>query len=196
VGLVPAAIAVFALMATWVNLAALSVAATPGDLLLRALGFPIVLAAVGGYLGRGRSDDEIPAWPLRLVQLQATLAYLVLGIARFESGDWRTGRALCRLAMDVETARFGGGLFCTGAGQALTWALAAAYVVIALLLWVPLWRRHVLLLAAAFHLLLLAAFRGAMDQLVMLVLLLAFTSARAPWRAPLPKTEPARRSSG
>lgn len=193
----PAAAACFALVATWVNLAQLSGAATAGDLALRAAGLPLLLAAVSGYLTR---TGPIPAWPLRLLQIQVVLIYLAQAVARLQSSDWRNGTALCQMAADSELARVGTACLCGPAGTALTWAVPGVEILLGVLLWIPPLRGYLLLLAVVFHGALAAAFRVPLANEAMLVLLLAFSRAswlgrgRAPGRAPapLPTTESAR----
>lgn len=160
-----------------------------GDALLRVLSFYLLLIPGGAALSvdrwrRVRKESgefwAFPAravWPLRLMQIQLSVAYLTAVWAKVGGGTWREGSAVTyalrigfirRLPIpDAVTQSL-------LLSNVLTYATVATELALGLLVWNRRLRPKVLLLGVAFHLALDYAFRVGFFSYGMFVLYLAF----------------------
>ena len=160
-----------------------------GDALLRALSFYLLLVPGGAALSvdrwrRVRKEGgefwAFPAravWPLRLMQIQMSVAYLTAFWAKVGGGTWREGSAVTyalrvgfirRLPIpDAVTQSL-------LLSNVLTYATLATELALGLLVWNRRLRPKVLLLGVGFHLALDYAFRVGFFSYGMFVLYLAF----------------------
>jgi len=160
-----------------------------GDALLRALSFYLLLVPGGAALSidRWRSVRkaggefwEFPpraVWPLRLMQLQLSVAYLAAVWAKVGGITWREGSAVT-YALRVGFIRRlpipGGVTESLLISNVFTYATLATELALGLLVWNRRLRPWVLLVGVAFHLALDYAFRVGFFSYGMFVLYLAF----------------------
>lgn len=160
-----------------------------GDALLRVLSFYLLAVPGGAALSvdrwrRARRGGgafwEFPAralWPLRLMQVQLSVAYLAAVWAKVGGSTWRDGTAVSfalrvgfirRLPVPDQLTRS------LLVSNVLSYATLATELALGLLVWNRRLRPRVLLLGVAFHLALDYAFRVGFFSYGMFVLYLAF----------------------
>ncbi len=163
-----------------------------GDALLRVISFFLLLLPGGEALSvdrwrRARKGTgafwEFPAravWPLRLMQIQLSVAYMAAVWAKVGGGTWREGSAVA-YALRVGFLRrlplpevVSGSLLVS---NVLSYATLAIELALGLLVWNRRLRPRVLLVGVAFHLAIDYAFRVGFFSYAMFVLYLAFIPA-------------------
>lgn len=190
-----AALAVFVAMVSFTRRT--PVVFNSGDALLRNLSFYLLLVPGGAALSvdrwrkvrkaRRRGDGEgagtfwaFPAravWPLRLMQIQLSVAYLTAVWAKVVGSTWREGTAVV-YALQVDFVRRLPlpGVFVESVllSNILTFGTLATELAIGLLVWSRRARPVILWVGVAFHLALDYAFRVGFFSYAMFVLYLAF----------------------
>lgn len=117
-----------------------------GDALLRLLAFYVMLAPSGAEwsLDRRRAGGPapaVPAWPLRLLQIQVSVMYAGAAVAKLGGPPWRDGTAASYAARLPDLERFGvGDLLGRSrlAAELATYGTVAIEGGLAVLIW---WRR-------------------------------------------------------
>lgn len=173
---------------------------TGADVVLRLLAFYLAVSPSGAALSCDCLNTHkawssiISAWPIRLLQLQAAVIYGDTFLMKTQGDKWRDGTAMHYILGLTDYQRFPWPhaldtplIMCL-----LSWGVLALELSLAVLIWVPRWRRLLLASAVALHLgidwvLTISQFSGAM-----LVLLCAFVTpsefrrvalaARSAWR--------------
>lgn len=163
-----------------------------GDALLRVLTFYLLLVPGGAALSvdrwrrvRKEGGDlwEFPpraVWPLRLMQLQLSVAYLVTVWAKAGGATWREGTAVTYALRIGFIRRIPLSDALTQSlllSNLLTYATMAIELALGLLVWNRRLRPRILLLGVAFHLALDLVFRLGFFSYGMFVLYLAFVPA-------------------
>jgi hypothetical protein len=166
-----------------------------GDVVLRLLAFGVALGPSGRALSvdalreRGPARATMPAWPIRLLQIQSALIYFTSGVAKLHGSSWRDGSAIAAALSVPPIARFD-----------LTSILARAPVVPRVMGWLTvaweigfpllvfssrLGRRLALRVGVAFHLGIIVFLRIHWFGHLMILSYLAFQPAEAFDRAEL-----------
>lgn len=182
-----AAVAVFLAMVSFTRRT--PVVFNSGDALLRAVTFYLLLLPGGAALSLDRRRRvrkaggdfwDSPAravWPLRLMQIQLSVAYLAAVWAKVGGSTWRSGTAVS-FALRIDFIRrlpvpevFSRSLL---VANLLTFATLATELALGLAVWNRRLRARVLLVGVVFHLVLDYAFRVGFFSYAMFVLYLAF----------------------
>ena len=128
-------------------------------------------AAAGDVIG----PTTVPAWSVRLIQVQLIVLYLVSGFWKVIDPAWQDGTALWVALASPTFTRFG------APGGAPQWLFAAATLMVAwwellfvALVWIPRARRVALLIGVAVHLFILVFMNVGVFPVAMLGLYPAF----------------------
>jgi hypothetical protein len=145
------------------------------DVLLRLLAFYLAVSPSGAALSvdcRNKFaawSSSIPAWPLRLLQLQACAIYGQTVLMKLNGDEWRDGTALHYVLNLTDYQRLPWPHFLDAPLPicVLTWGVLALEFALAVCIWFPRWRRPLLALAVVMHLsiewmLTISQFAGAM----------------------------------
>jgi hypothetical protein len=99
------------------------------------------------------TDDRVPAWPQRVLQLQLCMVYLVTGLWKSTGRTWREGSAVGIVLQLGEFQRFPipDFLMTPAMSQAMTWGTLLFEFGFPVLVWVPRLRVPMLLAGIAFH---------------------------------------------
>jgi Vitamin K-dependent gamma-carboxylase len=172
-----------------------------GDVVLRLLVLGVALGPSGATLSvdawlRRLSDAggapraTMPAWPLRLIQIQIAVIYLMTGLAKLHGSTWRDGTAIAYALALPQLVRFDLSPILAlrpvaAAVRALAWFTVSWELGFALLVCSRLGRRFALGVGLAFHLGIIVFMRIHWFGYIMIVSYLAFvrveTLLAAPW---------------
>ena len=124
-----------------------------------------------GASGSALGPTRVPAWPVRLLQIQVSVLYFVSGFWKVIDASWQDGSALWVALASPTFTRFG------APSWAPQWPFAAGTMLVAwwellfpALVAVPCARRIVLAFGAAFHLFILVFMNVGVFPLAMLAL--------------------------
>jgi hypothetical protein len=153
-----------------------------GDVLLRLLCLYVMLAPAGAALSldaRRRGPHEVPAWSLRLLQLQVSAMYLGAVWAKLRGPSWRDGSATAYALRLPELQRFPGASLLDHSvllADVLTYGTLAIEAALAVLVWPHRTRRFVLLAGCALHIGIDLTLRVGFFTPAVLTAYLAFTN--------------------
>jgi hypothetical protein len=151
-----------------------------GDALLRLLCLYVMIAPAGAMLSldarRGRGMRAIPAWPLRLIQVQVSVMYAAAVWAKLHGVTWRDGSAAAYAMRLPDLARFPltGPLEHPLLAHAATYGTIAVEGTLAVLLWPRRTRPYALVAGCVFHLAIDLTLRVGFFSFAVLTAYLAF----------------------
>lgn len=155
-----------------------------GDVLLRLICLYVALAPAGAALSldaRRRGARMIPAWPLRLLQLQVSVMYLGAALGKFRGVGWRDGSATGYALRLPELERFPLAS-ALDAWPALvpftTYATLAVEAALVVLVWPRRTRAPALLVGVTLHLGIELGLRVGFFSVAVMIIYLAFLDPR------------------
>lgn len=151
-----------------------------GDVLLRLTLFLMIFMPLGARWAvdarRNKVSVAMPAWPLRLLQLQQSFLYFSSVGRKLQGDDWQNGEAVYYAS---HLNDFWGRLFSQGISpeliwisQGLTWSAIAVELVLAFAVWFPSMRKSAVVIGVAFHLSLELTMNLFLFQWMMILILL------------------------
>lgn len=160
-----------------------------GDTLLRLLALYVMISPAGAEFSldrlrarrRGAAARLIPAWPLRLIQIQVSVMYLGAVWSKLHGPTWRDGTAASYAARLPDLVRFPlGRVFEDSAlaAQIATYATLAVESSLAVLIWHRRTRPFAITAGVALHLSIDLSIRVGFFTLAVLVAYLSFADPR------------------
>lgn len=132
---------------------------------------------------RHRLARPLPAWPLRLFQLQMAVIYLSTGILKLQGEDWRQGTAVYYSLNLVNFQRLPLPDFMRQSllfSQAATWSVLLLELALPFVLFIPRLRLHAVIAGVLLHLSLDYAINLGLFEWAMIAGLLCFLPFRVP----------------
>ncbi|MBM3463065.1 MAG: hypothetical protein FJX76_13260 [Armatimonadetes bacterium] len=130
-----------------------------GDSFLRIMSFYMMFATSGAELSldarqRSGAPPEVPAWPIRLMQIQLSVVYLASAGWQLAGETWRSGEALYYISRLYDFQRFWVPYLFEHMWtiKLLTWSTILVELIIGIGLWITPIRRYVMVLGLCFHL--------------------------------------------
>ena len=153
-----------------------------GDILLRVTLFLMMFMPLGALWSvdakLGKKKNSAPVWPLRLLQIQLSLLYFSSVGEKLRGMDWLNGHALYYVSrLDDTFGRFIPLQFTLEnlwIYQILTWLALATEFLLIWGVWIPAWRRNVVIIGVLFHLGLELSMNLFVFQWLMIIILLTF----------------------